>query len=764
MLLLTIKSAWRNLFRKKQNAFIIILSLTISFAFSNILITFISFESNTDSFHANRDKIYRLFSDDPFEPGKKIRYIQRDMRAFLNDNYPEIDNICQVNALDREGNILGFDDMETDRKLLLAVDSTFFDFFDYELLEGNRAHAIQKEGIILKENHAKALLGDAPYLNKVITIYKGKEEIPAKVTGVLRPIYENTQLNFDAIVSGQDIFGGSLFLMFDENTSTQKFTQNLSENLLAPSLIGPGSSTYEVEPFMATYYNEANVQPYDLHRNKQLIIICWGVVILLSITASFNFINLYIVGLLNRQKEIGVKRIFGAGKGSLMLSIGLEVAMFIIISVVISLAFTYYLLPFFNTVLNTNMTLSYFTYLKVFSLVIGGIFLLAVIITIYIAFFVWKLEPIGLLNDKASASVKANRIMFTVQFFISVGLVICSFVVVSQMQYIRNKPLGFNKHLLEIKVDRDQKDLLAVLKNEVLKHTQIEHAALSSGNPISGNAIVRFDLEDGKFYSPFIIAGDEDFIKTMDLKIIEGNNINPQNEKGMLVNETFAKYFDMVNPVGEQIPGSDLQIVGVVKDFNCRSLKQEIPPFIIGQDNNLRFLLVDISSIGKEEAISIVSSEWKKVFPDEAFEYKLIEDELMARHKEDISFFRMIISFTIASLIISCFGLYGIASFTTSRRTKEIGIRKALGASFNSIIILVWKDYVKLIAISFVLAVPVVNYLLTEWLQEFAYKIELKWWLYAIPGMFILIITLLTISGQSIKAANLNPVDSIRDE
>lgn len=766
MLLFTLKSALRNLLREKQNAFIIILSLTISFAFSIILITFISFESNTDQFHTNKDKIYRLFSDDPFEDGKQIRYIQGGMTAFLRDNYPEVEKICGVDVLDRKGNIISVEEKKTDRKLVLAVDSTFFDFFDYELLEGNKSNAMEQDGIVIKEKLAKALFSHGPYIGETLTIFDGKNEKFLKVTGVFKKLHENTQLNFDALVFANKQKGGSLFLMLRDDVQPEKLAQSLSENELAPSLIGPGSSTYELHPFTSTYYNQTNVQPYDLHRNKQLIIICWGVVLLLSLTASFNFINLYIAGLLNRQKEIGIKRVFGAGKGSLILSIGTEVLIFVLISMIISLFVTYFLLPFFNTILNTKMTLSYFTYIKVFSYVLGGLLILAFLISTYLAFFVWKLKPIGLLSDKTSSKVKANKTMFAIQFFISVGLIICSFVVVSQVQFIKNKPLGFNKHLMQLQVDRDQKDHLAVLKDKLLSYVQIEHVAMSSGNPISGNAIMRLDLEDGKFYAPFLIAGDDNFIPTLGLEIIQGTNINPQNPDGMLVNETFVNYFDMENPVGERIPGYEENgfIAGVVKDFNCRSLKQEIPPFIVGYDKSLRFLLIDISNIPKGEIIPIVLKEWKELFPDKAFEYKFIEDELLARHKDDFSFFQMIISFTIASLIISCFGLYGIASFTTSKRYKEIGIRKVLGASYRSIILLVWKDYIKLIFISFILAVPVVNYLLTDWLQEFAYRIELSWWLYAIPGLAILIIALLTISGQSIKAANANPIESIKDE
>ena len=764
MLFLTIKTAFRNMMRTKQNAFIIMLSLTISFAFSNILITFIAFETRTDTFHEKKDRIFRLFSDDPFEQGRKLRYIQGDVGRFLADNFPEIEKVWELTALNRKGNTLSLDEKKIPNQLILAVDSTFFEFFDFQLIEGNKSNAIIKDGIILNENLAKSLLGNAPFTDKIISITNGNETKPIRVTGVLGTIYENTQFKFDAIVSGHDISGGSVFLMLHDATDPAKLAQKISENAETPSLIGQGKSEYELESFISAYYNPSNVQPYDQHRNRQLIMICWAVVLLLSFTASFNFINLYIVGLLTRRTEIGIKRVFGIGIIKMLLSIGMEVGLYIVVSLVLSMVLTYYLLPFFNATLTTQLTFSYFIYFKVFVIIIGVILLLAFFITLYLVVFTWRLNPIELVNDKLAHRLKANRFMFTIQFFITVALVISSFVVISQMQYIQNKPLGFNKHLLQLRVKDNLKPNLDVLQDKLKSYPQFSNIAQSSGNPISGNAIIRLELEDQKVFSPFLITGDENLIKTMGLTIIEGADLNANNKLGKLVNETFVKQLDIKNPVGQRLPGTEGYILGVVKDFNSRSLKQEIPPYIISYSSDNAFLLLDISKLDLQQTLAFVSAEWNKLYPEEPFNYKLIADELMSKHQEDVLFFRMIISFTLASLIISCFGLYGIASFTCSRRIKEIGIRKVLGATFTNIVMLIWKDYIKLIAISFLMAVPVANYFLAEWLKEFAYKIELGWWLYVIPGIAIVAIALFTISGQSFSAANSNPVDAIRNE
>ncbi len=465
MLLFTFKTAIRNLLSKKQNAFIIILSLAIAFTFSNILITFISYELNTDSFHENKDRIYRLFSEDPMNQGNKIRYIQGKVDQFLVDNFPEVDKICQVTVFNSEGSSLRTKNMDITDQLVLRVDSTFFKFFDFPFSEGNISKAISADGIVLKEALARKLFKNPPFTGTMLDLINGKDIRPMKVTAILKDFHENTQFNFDAIISGHESWGGSVFLMLNEKSKPEPLVEkmNASENM--PSLLGLGKSQYELEPFTSSYFNASGAQPFDRYRNKQLIIICWVVIILLSFTASFNFINLYVVGLLTRRKEIGVKRVFGASKSNMILTIGVEVALYVLFSILLSMILTYYFLPVFNSSFNTQLSFSYFTYAKVIAIVIGAIVLLGLFITLYLSIFIWRLNTIGLLTDTLSHKVKANRILFTIQFFMTVALVICSMVVIRQMQFIKNKPLGFNKQLLQLHVPSDdQKAKLSVLK------------------------------------------------------------------------------------------------------------------------------------------------------------------------------------------------------------------------------------------------------------------------------------------------------------
>ena len=759
-----LKSALRNVWKNKQNSIIIILSLTVSFALTNILITYISFETRTDHFHAKKDRIYRLFSDDPYEPGRTIRFMHGDMKEFILHNYEQVKDVCGIHILNRKGSRLSHGNVEIDSKLLMAVDSNFFSFFDFELAEGSKENVIRADGILLGQEVARSLMGDGPYVNETISIYKNKEWKPFTVTGILAPTTENSQLKFDAIVSREHIFGGSIYLSLEETMDPDQFAQMLSENTTTPSLVGPGKSEFELVPLTDSYFHSASAQPFERNGNKQLIIICWGVVALLCLTASFNFINLYIVGLLQRIKELNVKRILGAGKKHMLVGVATEVGIFVFISLALCLVLTVFLMPYFNTVLETDATISNFSLSRVIFYILGGTLIVAMSLTAYLSLFVWRFKPIAFITEKRTSKAKVNKFMFSFQFFISVGLVICSFVIINQINYIKDKPLGFNRKLMQLQVDDDKKQHLTVLKDKLLSHSQIDHAAVTLGNPIFGNAIIRVELEDGTFYQTYLIRGDEDLVSTMQWEIIDGSEIMSHDTEAKWVNESFVKYFDMKDPVGKPLPGLEGHIVGVIKDFNCRSLRQEIPPYVISSGSGFRHLIVDISNTTKQEAIAISKEAWLEVFPDEPFQYRFVEDELLAHHSKDISFLRIIISFTLASLLISCFGLFGIASFTIARRTHEIGIRKVLGASFGNIIMLIWKEYVKLIAISFILAVPIVNYFLQEWLQEFAFRIELHWWLYIIPGIFIVLIALLTISGQSLRAARLNPVESIKEE
>ncbi len=767
-----LKTAFRNLFRHKLNAFIIILSLTVSFSFSNILLSFVVHELNTDGFHEHKDRIYRLISDDPFEEGKQMRYVIRKAANFLQNNFPEIEASTFISKFDHKG--IGQKDLHQNLTVL-TTDSAFFTLFDYQMVEGTPATAIQADGIVLTTSAARKILAQSPYLGQTVEIALDSGTHLFNVSGIVADPPENTQLTFDALILSNQIgnqWGGSAYFLLSPKAEVESLIAKINLNKEVPSMVGPGKSKYGLSLLQDTYFSEVKALPYEQSRNKLLVWICWVVVFLISFAASFNFINLFIISLMHRKKEIGVRKVLGATKSTLGFGLGMEVGLYIFLALALSVLFTFQILPWFNLSFNTSLSLDYLTNEKVLLAIGSLVLLLGLFITLYLAYYSSRLNPTLLLYKNTVEKIKVNRLLMGAQFFITVGMMVCAVVVIGQMQYIKNKPLGFNRNLMQLTPPKEEKTKLPVLKEQLLQYPEFSTIALSLGNPISGNAIIRYELEDSTFYGAYYLSGDYDLIKAMHLEVTEGKPFSPGFNNGKLVNETFVRHFNMDNPIGATIPGTEKskngpdKIIGVVKDFNVVSFKKEIPPYIIAYNKKAvhNHLLIDISGNKLSAILPIIETSWNKIYPDHSFSYKLIDDELMRKHQEDTLFFRMIISFTLAAVLISCFGLFGITAFTAVQRTKEIGIRKVLGASVASILVLLSRDFVKLIIIAFVLAVPVANYFMSEWLQNFAYKIEISWWMFAVPGLLVLIIALLSMIGQTLKAAHTNPVESLRNE
>ena len=768
MFLQSLRSALRNILRHRQNGVIIILSLTIAFAFSNLLLAFLLHELGTDSFHLKKDRIYRLLSSDPWGDESRLRYTLREAAQFIEDRYPEVEAVCTVSPLNTDGITSSGSAQAFDEIQLIEADTTFFRVFDYPIIAGSVATSHQ-EGVVLTETTARQLLGEAPYISQTIEIRTDSNHYQLPVIAVIAWPEENTQFRFDGVVmrhQKDQYRGGASFLLVQPKTDVTQLANKIASNTYMPSLIGPGQMTYFMEPFAHSYFSsDDRSQPYEINRSSLLVQVCGVVIGLLFFAAGFNFITLLVVGLLHRKKEIGLRKTLGASRLALGTTIGAEVGLFIIVSFILSVLLTIQLLPYFNTAFETTLTFSYLTQGKVLAVAGGGILLVGLLTTVGLGYYLWNLNTIKLLSEQIHPRLRMNRWLFTIQFLVATTLMVCSSVIIQQMDYIRSKPLGFNRNLLELRAPGETEQIrLTALKNRLLQYLNISQVSLSTGNPISGNWLVRYELEGDAFYSPYQMSGDEDLIETLGLTVTQGSSFKAGDPSGKVVNETFVRYFGMKDPIGEKIPGTEDRIVGVVNDFNVVSLKTEIPLYILSYQDTLPRLLVDIANVPLRDLLLPVQTAWKEVYPNEPFEYRLVDDELLAKHHNDTFFYRIIISFTIASILISCFGLYGIASFTSQQRTQEIGIRKVLGASVGSMLLLLSKDYLRWLLIALAVAVPVANYFMNEWLQSFAYRIEVTAWILLSPCLLILLIALLTISQQTLRAATRNPVESLRDE
>jgi putative ABC transport system permease protein len=498
-------------------------------------------------------------------------------------------------------------------------------------------------------------------------------------------------------------------------------------------------------------------------RNPMLLTVGYIVCGLVLFIASFNFINLFLLSWQNRRKEIGIKKTLGVTRKGLFSFSLTEAGVYVFSGFVLSLILTFYTIPVFNNIFEANLSSEYFLNVKVIASICIVLFLIGSLVVILSVSKQWSMKPINLMaND--SSKIRFSRLLFTIQFVISIALAICSVTIVQQMNHIENAPLGFNRQMVQLNApDKKYSQTLSVLKQKIIQLPDVNNVTVSNGNPIFGNMIVRYDLDNEQFYTPYLFGGDEDYLKTLDLKLIEGELPSEKNN-GKLVNQTLVRQFNLKKAVGELIPGTKDVIVGVVEDFTCGSFKQEIPPAIISFHKEGQSLLIDYRGSTLSKILPQIQTEWMSVFPDYSFTYRVIQEELMKKYKEDTFFYKIIITFSVISMILSCFGLFALSWAVVQSRTKEMGIRKILGATPLDILNLLTFTFTKRIILAFAIAAPVAYYLMNQWLTRFANKIELNVWIFCISGLMVTFIAFVTLSLQTVKATMTNPVDEIRNE
>jgi len=759
----------RNFFKNRIYTVTILLSLATGFAIANILIGFTLRELNTDSYHTNKDRIYRLVSEDPFGRDGMISFLEAFIPGYVVDTYPEIEaatlmNTLRYNGISKEGSAEKFYDL-----ILLMTDTSFLKIFDLNISEGNPQYAIGPGHIILTRELSEVLFDKYPSITRDVNITTDTVITPLRISGIIEEPLENSHLVFDGLVYFDDfkkIRGGVCYVLLRKDVNADDFEKKINSDPAMPSLLGPGKINYHLQPLEEVYYDEDNSRSFSRARGKFFLWISGAITFTVLFLAGFNFLNLFFNAFLKRWKEFGMKKVFGATVLVFRLTAILEVAIYIAVSFIISLLLTAALLPWFNRLLASNLSITYYLDIRIILLTGFLILIIAILVILKLTNYMYKINPVSLLRNKSQFKLAFNRNMLGIQFFISIILLICSLTIIRQTNYIKNKPLGFNRNMLEVRAPGGaDMNKMHVLKNLMNTIPGISSSTLCSGNPISDNMIARYDLENGEFYTPYIFIGDEDYLNTIGLSLITGEIPSPGNPSGKLINEAFVRYFNMKDPVGEKIPGTKEDFIsGIVKDFNIASFQQEIPPTIISIDQISTTLIakVDLSQSGN--IIPLVEKYWQEVYPAYPFKYLLMGDELTKKHKDDLVFSKIIISSALLSILLTCFGLFALSWGTMQERSKEIGIRKVVGASSINILQLLITNYLKIILFAFITGIPLAIYLMNRWLERFVFKIEVGSLPLVFAGVLLIIITFLTIGYHTVKSSIQNPVNILRYE
>ncbi len=794
-----LKLAYRNIIKNKVYSFINISGLSIGLTCCLIIFLFVKYELSFDSFHSKADRIYRVnkIVNNPDMVEKESNTPFPFAVAFRND-FLEVATITQV-FTQAESQVEIEDEVFAQNNVVFA-DSNFLDVFDTEFVLGKPEALIeQPDAAILTESVAAKLFGKESPIGKNFSL---EQQLNYTVAGVIKDFPKNTHLPVEVIVSlkslTEDFVGFDLtnwnishssslaYILLPENGSLENITSRLGEfNKKYHSEREAERRQYVFQPIQEIHTDtEFSGDSLTYTTSMDSIIIFSVIGILTLIIASINFVNLSIAQSIKRSKEVGMRKAIGANRAQLIKQFMGETFVFTLCSFLISVLLTNMLLPYASNFLGINNELSMFSDLNIIFYLLLVLVVVNILTGFYPSIVLSGFNPVEAFKNKItvkksnSFSLRNNLVIF--QFVISQILIVSTIVVSYQLDFVKNKELGFSKDkIISVNLPDVETSKLKVFKEELLKNPKITNAALSGGAPMSPMLINTYfnkipkESEDRALVTLKPI--DEDYLETFGINLIAGRNFRPLIEGDTLykfiVNEKLINklgFNSAVDAVGQKFQFSRVEgeIIGVAKDFHTESLQNEIGAVAMSNMYERFFaqLQIKTNSNDEKEVIEFIEASWEEIFPGYNFNYDFFDEFIDGLYSVEENFFDMMTLFALLAIIIGCLGLIGLISFVTVQKTKEIGIRKVLGASVSDVLMIISREFTINVLLANLIAWPVTWYIMNKWLEDFAYRIDIQWWMFIAAGIASLLLTIITVSFQSIKAATLNPVNSLKYE
>ncbi|HEV7347727.1 ABC transporter permease [Telluribacter sp.] len=810
-----LKIAWRNIIRNKTFSAINILGLSVGLTCCMLLLLYIRSELSYDKHHEHADNLYLLGLKSVIgqSAGREFATSPAPYAPTLKSEYPEIEESTRLFAPENKALI----QVREQGKQVLSfyeskgyqVDSNFFNMFSYEFVEGSAANALaDRNSVVLSEEVAQKLFGNSPALDKMVRISGdlGLGE-DFKVTGVYRDASAHSHIDGRFFVP---IYAGGIGNFLREGRLDFANNNMFFTYLRLRPGTEPGQLMQKLPAFVEKYAR-ADLKQYgfdvdlqlisikDLHLYDQFqsvvtptntttyLYILASIAIFTLLIACINFMNLSTARSARRAAEVGVRKVMGAQKFALVRQFLGESMVLTLLALVIALVLVVLLLPVFNQLTSKQL---YFTELLEPSILLtflGLALLTGFVAGSYPAFYLSLFNPALVLKGKFTNTLSAvalRRSLVVFQFVVSVGLVLATFVIQEQMKYLRNTSLGFTQDQ-QIAIpfrSGESRAAYTAFRNEILSSNQVVAAGGAQSYPgiFNGSDLVmhRPDQSQDQGHDIKINRVDYEYMQTMGFELKQGRMFSrgfpgDTNDR-MVVNEALLKEFQIPadKAIGQRLSfdwegvSYPFEIVGVVKDFHYENLHQTIQPyaFLLKNQAGFNYLIVHVNTDNMQNVLGFMEQKWKTLRPDEPFEYTFLNEDFQKNYEAEARTSSIVSYFTLISILISCLGLFGLAAFAAQQRTKEIGVRKVMGASVSSIVLLLSKDFLKLVLIAIVIASPIAWYAMNQWLADFAYKIHIPWWVFVVSGLLAVVIAFITISFQSIKAALMNPVKSLRSE
>lgn len=790
-----LKISLRNLWKHRAFSFINVSGLAVGMACCLMIVLFIQEEVQYDRHHEKADAIYRVTLNLKL-PGTEfdLGSTMAPMGPQLVEELPEVTQMARTSR--RNEYLVVHEDTRFYEGNFYYADSTIFDLFTYPLLRGDPQTALAAPyTVVITEEIARKYFGDEDPMGQVLTLDNAHA---LTITGILAPFPATSHVTYDFLASFSTLLSTTDDL--DDFHSWDSISR-VHTYILVPGAHSQGTLRAKIDALHAHHAAEGNADAItmgllpltEIHLtrgyannnadvgNKTNLYVFGSIAFLILVIASINFINLSTARSAKRAREVGMRKVLGAFRGQLIRQFIGESVLLSVLALMLAVALVELLLPAFNYLLEKNLVADY-SENSILLLALGVItFFVGFVAGIYPAFVLSSFRPVEVLKGKAKRGLAAalfRKGLVVLQFSIAIILIIGSVVMASQMAYFAEKDLGFQHEqvvVLELQ-DPALEENVETFKQTLLQHPDVLMAAGASSTPGSNTYSLATYLpegaEDDEDKGIGTVLIDHDAVETWGLRLRAGRgfsrSFSTDTSEALMLNASAAKLLGWDDPVGKRLrvdDEADMQVIGIVEDFHFSSLDSKIQPMVFRMSSeSYQFVAIRVSPQDISSTLAFLEEQWQVFAPAYPFEYTFVDDDFASSYESTQRLSETIRAFALLAILVACLGLFGLVSYTTEQRTKEIGVRKVLGASVTGIWMLLSKDFVRLVTVAFIVAMPLAYFAMTSWLEDFAYPVEMSWLTFVLAGLAALVIALGTVSYQAIKAALGNPVDSLRYE
>jgi putative ABC transport system permease protein len=801
-----LKVALRNIIKQKLFSFINIIGLAVGITVCILIYFYVGHERSYDKFHENADRLYRVYITEDLPQRDPFSYVYNPfhLAEALEQSFPEVE---QAVRLDVRTDIIRYEENKFSQRVHL-VEPEFFEMFTFPLIQGSKQDALKNlNSVVLTQSTAKKIFGQTDPMGQRLSLKVGDSFHDFLVSGIAEDAPPNSSIQFEALISFENV---------NKYRSRRALDQWFDVFFETYVLLDRSLSTSEIEPKLQTvvknHYPERSVemvtlhlQPItDIHLNPDVpsgfeetsdplySLILMGIAVLVLMIACVNFMTLALGRSADRVKEVGARKILGALRPQIIKQFLGEALLMSLAALLLSILLVQLFLPTFNRITNQELT---------FSLGTGTIFFFMALMLVvgsaagsYPAFVLSSYQPVEVMKGKKGQKRRSIfvRALVVAQFTVSIGLIASTFLMNDQLSFLLNKDIGFEKDnvlvIQNLSAQNRNRQIVERLRNALSKQKEVLGVAGSSSTFARDWTEMGFRDQEGNFKQFFQLTVDYDFIETMGIRLKAGRNFSrdfsTDPREALIVNEAFLDYLNWESAVGKSLPGENFpphRVIGVVEDFNFQSLRNEVRPAVLVLDTsalergisdvsttysvgNLNFINIRIRPDNVQKTVDLINETWKDIAPQQPFLFSFLDQDVNQQYQEIEHWTRIVVYASGFTVVIACLGLFGLAALSVSRRIKEIGIRKVLGATTKDIVLMLSSEYMKIVVLANIIAWPLSYLVISRWLQDFAYRININLFKFILASFIALIIALITVSYQSLKAGLKDPVESIRHE